>query len=422
MKIKKSNILDYAILYWMIIYVFIISWLAYLTQGARILIVLIFLRLLTEFKRTLRLPSLYFGLLFCVAYPLWNYLCYGGNENYISENINAIVATTAVFIYMSFMASYKREFMIDFLKKNKYIFNVYMAINIPILFLQLAGHTELAGRHQASMTNTYSADLVSGLFGYNRSGLLTMYFCFLLLYNFVLYKKKIIKEKQLFVVYNIVLSSIILYVAANSDNKALFVLAPLFFIIYLVVFQMSFYRSAIRKISILIRNVLVGMVIFTVLAYATQPLLGTIDFIQDIFDKSLSGWNSADAALGSAERLGMIVYAVNRTDILWHGAGIATHLWQEAYGLGFAHFGISDFGTFLCLGGVPFIVLMILFFITVYRRVFKDNAICYTFLVLTVIILIYTQLMTVLSLSCSWFFLVFTTLLGCSELEARNSE
>ena len=121
------------------------------------------------------------------------------------------------------------------------------------------------------------------------------------------------------------------------------------------------------------------MVIFTVLAYATQPLLGTIDFIQDIFDKSLSGWNSADAALGSAERLGMIVYAVNRTDILWHGAGIATHLWQEAYGLGFAHFGISDFGTFLCLGGVPFIVLMILFFITVYRRVFKDNAICYTF-------------------------------------------
>ena len=108
-----------------------------------------------------------------------------------------------------------------------------------------------------------------------------MYFCFLLLYNFVLYKKKIIKEKQLFVVYNIVLSSIILYVAANSDNKALFVLAPLFFIIYLVVFQMSFYRSAIRKISILIRNVLVGMVIFTVLAYATQPLLGTIDFIQE---------------------------------------------------------------------------------------------------------------------------------------------
>ena len=420
MKIKKSNILDYVILYWMIIYVFIISWLAYLSQGARILIILITVRLFTDLKRTLRLPSLYLGLLFCLAYPLWNYFCYGGNQDYITENINAIAVTTSVFIYMSFMSSYKRQFMMDFLKKNKYIFNIYMAINVPILFLQLSEHTELAGRHQASMTNTFNADLVSGLFGYNGTGLLTMYFCFLLLFNFVLYKKDVIRQKQIFIVYNILLFCIVLYVAANSDNKTLFVLVPLFFIIYLVVFQMSFYRNAIRKISILLRNVLGGVLIFALLAYATQPLLGTMDFIQDIFDKSLSGWNNADAALGSAERLGMIVYALNRSDILWHGAGIASHLWQEAYGLGFAHFGISDFGTFLCLGGVPFIVLMVLFFISVYRRVFKDSAICYTFLVLTLIILIYTQLLTVLSLTCSWLFLVFTTLLGCSEWEVQK--
>ena len=318
MKIKKSNILDYVILYWMIIYVFIISWLAYLSQGARILIILITVRLFTDLKRTLRLPSLYLGLLFCLAYPLWNYFCYGGNQDYITENINAIAVTTSVFIYMSFMSSYKRQFMMDFLKKNKYIFNIYMAINVPILFLQLSGHTELAGRHQASMTNTFNADLVSGLFGYNGTGLLTMYFCFLLLFNFVLYKKDVIRQKQIFIVYNILLFCIVLYVAANSDNKTLFVLVPLFFIIYLVVFQMSFYRNAIRKISILLRNVLGGVLIFALLAYATQPLLGTMDFIQDIFDKSLSGWNNADAALGSAERLGMIVYALNRSDILWH--------------------------------------------------------------------------------------------------------
>ena len=123
MKIKKSNILDYVILYWMIIYVFIISWLAYLSQGARILIILITVRLFTDLKRTLRLPSLYLGLLFCLAYPLWNYFCYGGNQDYITENINAIAVTTSVFIYMSFMSSYKRQFMMDFLKKNKYIFS-----------------------------------------------------------------------------------------------------------------------------------------------------------------------------------------------------------------------------------------------------------------------------------------------------------
>ena len=75
MKVKKSDVLDYLIIYWMILYVFIISWLAYIKQGAMIMICLIFVRLFLDFKRTAHLPLfiwVYFSalyILYGITYP-----------------------------------------------------------------------------------------------------------------------------------------------------------------------------------------------------------------------------------------------------------------------------------------------------------------------------------------------------------------
>ena len=76
------------------------------------------------------------------------------------------------------------------------LFNGYMVLNIPILLLQLAGFTALSGRHPEALNNSFYADLVSGLFGYNGTGLLTMYFCFLFIYNLFLYQNKEIKQRK----------------------------------------------------------------------------------------------------------------------------------------------------------------------------------------------------------------------------------
>lgn len=210
------------------------------------------------------------------------------------------------------------------------------------------------------------------------------------------------------------------FVAANSDNKALFVLAPLFLIVYLIVFKMNFYRNILQKIRSLFRYIIKGFCVFAIFIFGLQPAIGTLDLISDIIEKTQSGLINANAAYGSAERLGIIVYALNNPSIRWYGSGIAKHEWQESYGLGFAHFGISDFGSFLCLGGILFILLLICFLLAVYRTVFKDKIAGYTFFVLTIVVLIYTQPMTVVSLTCSWVFLVFTTVLGCESIKDGN--
>lgn len=401
----------------MIVYVFIISWLAYITQAALIMNCLITVRLFWNLKRTMRLPTFYLGVLFSLIYPVWNYMDVGGDQAILTSNMRIIVTTTSLLIYMSFMCKYRRLFIIDFFKKNKYLFNVYMIINIPILVLQLGGHSELSGRHPESLTNAFSADLVSGLFGYNGTGILTIYFCFLILYNFVQYKCGYIRQKQVFAMYNFVLLGFMSFVATNSDNKTLFILVPLILIAYFIVFRMNSYKNILQKLRSLRRHIIKGICILTLFVIGLQPAFGTIDIIGEIIDKSLVGWENANDAHGSAERFGMIVYALNHSDICWNGAGIARHMWQEAYGLGFAHFGISDFGTFFCLGGVWFILILICFLLAVYRIIFQDKIAGCIFCVLTVVVLIYTQPLTVMSLTCSWIFLVFTSVMGCESVK-----
>ena len=138
-----------------------------------------------------------------------------------------------------------------------------------------------------------------------------------MLYNFVQYKCEYIKQKQMFVLYNILLLGFMSFVAANSDNKALFVLAPLFLIVYFIVFKMNFYRNILQKIRSLFRYIIKGLCVFAIFIVGLQPAIGTLDLISDIIEKSQSGLTNANAAYGSAERLGTIVYALNNPNIRW---------------------------------------------------------------------------------------------------------
>lgn len=413
MRIKKNDLLDYIILYWIIIYVFVICWLAYLKQGAFVLCVLILLRLLLDYKKSIRFVPLHMGIMISVIYPLLSYLYLGGSVEILLDNIGTIFSTSLVLIYISFICKYKRTFIIKFIRRRKLLFNGYMVLNIPILLLQLAGFTALSGRHPEALNNSFYADLVSGLFGYNGTGLLTMYFCFLFIYNLFLYQNKEIKQRKYFMIYTIVITGLIFYIAANSDNKALFILMPMFLIIYLVEMRMNVRKNILKKIRYLLKYALIAILAFTFLIIILQPVLGTGDLIRDTFTKIQNGWELSNNSYGSAERLGMIAYALNNQTIRWKGAGIGQHTWQEAYAFKFAHFGISDFGSFLCIGGITLVSLIILFMISIYKQVMHDKVSISIFLLASIVIMLYTQLFTVLSAMCSWVFFILTIVIGC---------
>lgn len=406
MKIKKREVLDFLILYWMMIYIFAISWLAYLRQGAFVLCILILIRLVLSAKRTIYFQPLYIGALLCVIYPIVSFKIFSGNLNILYNNMLAVLPTTLVLIYIAFICKFKKKFVINFLKKQKFFFNGYMVINIPVLLLQLKGYYFLAGRHPESITNFYVDDLTSGLFGYNGTGLLTMYFGFLIVYNISLYKNNEIKRKKMFFIYNIILTTFIMYVATRSDNKALFIIVPMLLIIYYIEDRMNKDMSSKKKLLHLLSYVFKVAAIVTIFIFIVVPIMGLGEIFQDIFQKIQTGWLLSNSAHGSAERLGMIAYALNNKSIRWFGAGIAKYDWQEPYAFHFVHFGISDFGAFLCLGGVIYISLVCVFLISIYKQLIKDKTSIIMLLFGSIIILLYTQFLTVLSTMCSWCFFI----------------
>ena len=408
MKIKEKNLLDFIILYWMIIYIFAISWFAYLMQGALVLAVLIIIRLLLDIKRTLRFSPFYFGLMVSFVYPLFSYLAFDGNLITLYNNIIVILPSTLALIYVGFLCKYKRDFIICFLKKQKMIFNGYMLLNVPVLLLQLGGNTFLAGRHPESLNNSYAADLISGLFGYNGTALLAMYFCFLIVYNISLYKNGEIKHTQIFSIYNVLLIIFIMFVAANSDNKAIFIIMPMFLIIYLVEHRMIINMTLLKKIRQLLKYVIYALAVVFTITIIISPVISVDEIFKDTFQKIYSGWLLSNNAHGSAERLGMISYALSNTSIRWFGAGIAKYGWQEPYAFHFSHFGISDLGSFLCLGGGMYIFLIMFFCINLYRQIVHDKISIFILLMGAFAILLYTQFLTVLSAMCSWCFFILT--------------
>ena len=420
MKVNKGNLLDLVILYWIIIHVFIISWLGYLVQSQCVLIFLICLRFISDIRRIIRLQTLYIGLFTSIVYPLISYSCQGGYQEILLDNVVNILSTTLLFSYLSYISVNKRDFAYDFLLKNKYLFNGYMILNIPVILLQLCGVTSLSGRHPQSMENLYREDMISGMFGYNGTGLLTMYFCFLMLYNLILVQKKHIKRKNLFAAYNVILFLFMIFVATKSDNKSMILLLPIFIVTYIILFQLSISKSFIRKVKKIFKYSFLSIVFLGLFGGALHYWFGIGEIIYDVFDKIKYGWENTNHAHGSAERLGMISYALSEPKIRWYGMGIANLRWKEERGLGFAHFGISDLGSFICLGGLFFVLIILLLWFAVYRKAFRDKVACYIFMLLTVVVLTYTQLMTILSLSVSWFFIVLSIEMGIEDVNKKG--
>lgn len=411
-KIKKVDLLDIIILYWMMIYVFIISWLAYINQGAMILVLLIAIRFMMDFKHVCKLKSIYVGLLFCTIYPLWNFYDKGGTYVVLNSNISTIVTNTLMFIYCLYLCKYKKDFVYDFFIKNKNIFNGYMIINLPVLVLQLMGNTALSGRHPESLSNAYSADLISGLFGYNGTGLLTMYFCFLIVYNYFLLKGKQIKHVKLFILYNFLTIGFMFYVALKSDNKGLFFLIPLCLCVYIIINKLDLSKNFLKKIKKIVSYIFIiaSVLIFGVII--SQPFFNSIYFFQLALQSIKKNWLLLDNSYGSMERFGMIAYALSKEEIRWSGYGIGMYMWKTSKAMNFEHFGICDLGTFMCLGGLAFVLLLMLLVWSVYYSMFSDKIVAFILLILTAIILFYTQLFTVTSLMCSWVFWVLIVYIG----------
>lgn len=107
----------------------------------------------------------------------------------------------------------------------------------------------------------------------------------------------------------------------------------------------------------------IGIVYLLIAAFiAVSITLLQIEPIRITFEKMqkeiMQGWEYGSRSHGSNERIGMIQFGLQDSSHVLKGYGVGQHTWTEPYLFGFWHYGQSDFGTFLCLGGVALLIIL----------------------------------------------------------------
>ena len=268
-------------------------------------------------------------------------------------------------------------------KKGFYIFNAVILINFIVLYIQIIFPYSINAVRTITEV-TYYKDLISGLFEYCSVHLLNLFFIFIILYNYE-YSKRISDIKQKKVIFGYILFLLIneMIISNLNDNKMFF---PVFLVVIFV--KIVYELNNANKLSMKKILSIIGIIALVLLvAYIIiSPVRNYVDeTIIGLFERVLTQRENTN---GSAERVAIFFYALIQGSTWLYGKGLGTaKLYTSGY-CGFAHFGQSDLGSALMLGGMAFTIAMITYYcfiicdITSTRKKDYPNIISFILLIL----------------------------------------
>ena len=387
--IRKETIekqLNKAIILLCFLEVAILRWLNLHTYGGYILDVLILTSIFLCFKKY-DIKTLIISVLICI-YILISYLLFGGTLKNTIANIRDIFP---ILLIINFYIYLKRNFDIykNFDKLFPYI-NIYMILNVIALILEAKGITYLSGiRVFYGHTFTYIQDSISGLLGVYGQPLFGFYAIFVLFYNYI-YTKQLDNKKTKIIlnIYNVSSLMFTLVIASIGDNRIYYIFLLMFIFLYFINLFTNKYGSE-KTIKFLFISIILCIVLF----FFMYNNLGLVkNYVNDLLGALINGINPDNMYYsGSGERLGLIVYFIQYLNPLF-GNGVGNLRWTQGLGLGFKHFGISDLGTILCMGGFILLFLYFLLFYFLFNYISENKIITLTIFLITVVVMFSTQI------------------------------
>ena len=319
-------------------------------------------------------------------------------------NIFHIITPVFIIFVLCLISCNKAKAESLFLRLFPFI-NGYMIINVPVLLLQLNNHFEFSGRHSIESTNYFKPDLISGLFGYNGTPMLGVFSAFFFVYNLWYYRHFIqTKWKRFFSVYYLLMFVFYVFISIKNENNAYFIVLGLFMLLYLFCMHNNYRRftqRVVRNIKILLA--LAVLIIAGFIAYNTIPQLNKII---NMYIRNYTVGTTTYYSGGSTDRFSMIYYFFTQNINKLFGVGIGAMKWREEFGFGFIHFGQSDLGSFLLIGGLALVALIIIMFASCIRTVNRSKFIVFFECSIFVILCVYTQLFTCTSIIISFMLVI----------------
>lgn len=314
-----------------------------------------------------------------ITYVILN-LCFAYNQDMFVSRIIFYVIVPICILYSLSQILVNEEIdiystMFDW--KIWFLLNCFAITNIIIIQLQING-IPLFINYNSNIFSYY--DQIDGMFGLNGTPNWSLFFSFLIIYNYTFF----IKEKRIFVIILTILEIIpTVLQSLHNDNKGIFTCLSISFFI-LLYFYVNYYGSVKKKV---IRSFVVITVFFIVILLLFNSNGNVSNFIRvNVLGYILMpfGYTGEIDRMHQNERWDTFIYAIQNFNGLSFGMGIGWN--ARVYNI--AHFGISELSNKTGFGG------LIYYFLWIFSATFmfmKSNIKKYIIVLIWIILSIYTQ-------------------------------
>lgn len=367
-------------------------------------------------KHTIKLSyKKYIAFVICIFIIFMNVVC-SENNKYLNTNIKAILFP-ALFVLSILYVFYNTEFFRGILK-NEFIFkilNIFWIVNLIVLYLQLKG-TGIFIKKSWLDTNTFYLDHCSGLFGFSGTHQLSFFSIFILFYNIEYIKNNKFKSKLLIYVYMLITEITIVIFSTQNDNTFFLLLLPLM-IVYYFLFKLILSKQKISKKIILISS------FFLVITFLLVFLLPYIEKILEpaIYKLKLTIESTNNKnAYGGNERLAIFFNALQEHNGWKFGESFGETCFNESGAFGFAHFGLSNIGSFTMLGGIWFYFMICYIYTIMLKKVSNSKSFFANVLIFAVLVL-YSAYSDIFISNTSMFWItMFYLILGIEQTNYKK--
>ncbi len=297
-----------------------------------------------------------------------------GNLNYgaLIRNLYYLLCPFGAVLYMAVIAI-DRPGLLHWLSKKAFIpANIWIVVNYIVVYIQLNYHTLVAvnntGYTEATNYTVFWWDAAAGLFIFCGTHVLCLYTVFVIIYDFWYMRRlSTMKGKLGLSLWIAILIIVSLYTATLNENKALFLLLPIY-LLALAIPKLRLEKEANNIVGVIVGAAFV--IIASVVLFSSDAVWKFLDEnVISLVDKMSQNVFVGSDASGSYERVAMIGYAATNSETWAFGTGIGAHSLHGAGYLGFQHFGQSDLGTIPIICGIWFELLIMASYVVMFVQI-----------------------------------------------------
>ena len=324
----------------------------------------------------------YIDFIICIFIIFINIIC-SENNNYLSMNIKAILFPM-LFVYSTLYIFNNTKFFKNILR-NDFVFkllNIFWIVNLIVLYLQLKG-TGIFIKNSWLEKNSFYLDHCSGLFGFSGTHQLTFFSIFILFYNIEYIRNSKLKNKLYIYIYIVITEIIIMMFSTQNDNTFFMLLLPIMTGYYFLFKLISDKKKVSKKIIWVIIFFLLIVFMFVFLSSYIEKFLEPVIYKLNITIESMNNKN----AYGGNERLAIFFNALQEHNGWKFGESFGGTYLNESGAFGFAHFGLSNIGSFTMLGGIWFYLMICYIYTNMLMKISNSKNVFLSILIFAMLIL-----------------------------------